>query len=124
MPHITVGVDTVEISRMGQAMAREHFLARIFSPEEQDYIAKKHTPAQTAAGHFAAKEAFLKAMGTGITSLDLGAIGITHNALGAPIFALTGWAAELSKGCALSLSITHAGGIATAFVVAYQEDER
>ncbi|MEG2087280.1 MAG: holo-ACP synthase [Angelakisella sp.] len=121
MQQIMAGVDSVEIARMERLISRESFCNRIFSVEEQQYIVGKHHPAQTAAGHFAAKEAFLKAMGTGITRLDLCEVGVSHDVAGAPRLALRGWASELAEGWSLSLSITHTNATATAFVVAYHE---
>lgn len=121
MLKITNGVDSVEISRIGRSMQRKSFCTRIFSGEELAYFATKGNPAQSAAGHFAAKEAFLKAVGTGITTMELWAVGITHDTAGAPHYLLTGWAAERAAGCSLALSITHTGDIATAFAIVYKE---
>lgn len=123
MPRILVGVDSVEISRMEKAMKRDGFRRRIFSAGERDYFAGKFRPAQSAAGHFAAKEALLKAMGTGITTMEMWELGVDHDIKGAPFYRLTGWAAELAAGWKLSLSITHSGDIATAFAVAYKDEE-
>lgn len=121
MLKITVGVDSVQISRMERSLKRESFRRRVFSTEELEYFATKIKPEQTAAGHFAAKEAFLKAMGTGITTMELWEVGITHDAAGAPHYRLTGWANARAACCSLSLSITHTGDTATAFAVAYKE---
>lgn len=119
---IKSGVDSVEISRVERSIRRDSFVNRVFSQEERRYFAGKHRPGQSAAGHFAAKEAVLKALGAGITKLELWEVGITHDALGAPQFLLTGWAERLACGWSLSLSITHTNNTATAFVVAYRED--
>ncbi|MBF0123295.1 MAG: holo-ACP synthase [Candidatus Omnitrophica bacterium] len=59
------GVDIIEISRIKKSVETwgDHFLARIFNPEEIAY-AKAHTvPFQHYAGRFAAKEAIYKALG-------------------------------------------------------------
>lgn len=114
---LSCGVDSVLISRIEHSMQKESFMQRIYSKEERAYIKAKHNAAESAAGHFAAKEALLKALGTGITSLDLHEIGITHTEQGAPIFAFSGKAAQTFNGKEISLSITHAGDYATAFVV-------
>ncbi len=116
-----IGLDLCEIQRMELAIAHPHFLERVFSPEEQAYILSKgKMSGQTAAGLYAAKEAFLKAVGTGITSLNLCEIGVSHDEKGAPFYR-----PEDSQQAQLSelgirnafLSITHEGGMAAAVCV-------
>lgn len=124
MLKITNGVDSVEVARIERSMKRPSFCRRIFAEEELEYFAAKGDPAQSAAGHFAAKEAFLKAMGTGITTVDLHHVAVLHDVLGAPHYRLTGWASALAGDCSLALSITHTSGIATAFAVAYRDQKQ
>ena len=115
------GVDITEICRIEEAMQNPRFLARWFSAEEQrDFAARGNAP-QTVAAHFSAKEAFAKAMGTGLRGLALEEIGITYDEMGAPAFALTGKAAEISIGWQFALSLSHDGGLAIAFVTAWKE---
>ena len=110
-----VGVDLCEISRMQELLDSGRSLRRMFTEEEQAYIAGKGTSAaQTMAGLFAGKEAVLKALGTGL-SVALTDIVITHTDRGQPVATLTGKAAEL--GGRVHLSITHEGGMAAAFAV-------
>lgn len=110
-----VGVDLCEIARMQALLDEGRSLRRMFTGEEQAYIQSKGaTAAQTMAGLFAAKEAVLKAIGTGMT-IPLTDVVITHTALGQPQVTLTGKAAEL--GGRIHLSITHEGGMAAAFAV-------
>ena len=115
------GVDAMEIQRMARSMERKGFLERYFSPEELDCFAQKKNAPQTVAGHFAAKEAFSKAMGTGIRGFALREVGIVYDELGRPEFCLTGAAKSLSAGKCLSLSITHTSEMAIAFVVAWED---
>ena len=115
------GVDAVEIGRIAKSMRREGFLQRYFGPEELEYFASRGNAPQTVAGHFAAKEAFSKAMGTGIRGFALKEVGIVHDRMGRPSFLLSGAAGELCGARRLSLSITHTGETATAFVVAWEE---
>lgn len=111
-----IGIDLCEISRMEEAIRRPHFVDRIFSAEEQAYLKAKGSSApQTAAGLFAAKEAFLKALGTGIDRLSLRDIEVIHGEHGAPAYRLNGPYADLA-GTAL-LSITHEAGVAAAVCV-------
>ena len=116
-----IGLDLCEIRRMELAIAHPHFLVRVFSPEEQAYILSKgKMSGQTAAGLYAAKEAFLKAVGTGITSLNLCEIRVSHDEKGAPFYRM-----DDSRMARLSelgirnafLSITHEGGMAAAVCV-------
>ena len=116
------GVDIVSVSRIEKSIQNPRFLHNIYSVEEQVYILAKHTPAISAAGHFAAKEAFLKAIGTGIRSTDLNKIGISHDSHGAPYFVLEGWATTLLSGRKIALSISHTSRDAIAFVTVYKED--
>ena len=61
----SVGMDLAEISRIRKAMENPRFLLEFFTENERAYITARHTPEQSAAGAWAAKEAFSKAMGTG-----------------------------------------------------------
>ena len=64
---VGVGVDIVEISRIEKALGRQgqRFRARLFTENEIAYCESHRMPAQFYAARFAAKEAALKALGTG-----------------------------------------------------------
>ena len=110
-----IGIDLCEIARMQTLLDEGRSLRRMFTEEEQAYIAGKGaSAAQTMAGMFAAKEAVLKALGTGMT-IPMTDIVISHTELGQPIVTLTGKAAEF--GGTLLISITHEAGMAAAFAV-------
>jgi len=66
---VGVGVDLVRIARIRRAIERwqERFLDRVFTPEEVAYARRRRDPAEHLAARFAAKEATLKALGTGLT---------------------------------------------------------
>ncbi len=117
------GVDSVSVDRIAKSLESARFTERFFSQEEQSYFKTKGKMglAQTVAGHFAAKEAFSKAMGTGVRGFDLNEVGIIHDNNGKPSFLLTGRAKALCGKKRLSLSITHTEIAATAFVVAWEE---
>ena len=54
-----IGIDLCQISRMAENLRNPHFIERFFCEEERDYIRSKNmSAAQSAAGIFAAKEAF------------------------------------------------------------------
>jgi holo-[acyl-carrier protein] synthase len=78
---------------------------------------------ETIAASYAAKEAFSKAMGTGVRGFSLAEVSVLRDSLGAPYFALSGRAARLAaeRGLCFSVSLTHTDELAAAFVVAWQE---
>lgn len=117
---IGLGIDICQVERIEKALLKgEGFLARYFTEEERGYIGGKQT--QSAAGMFAAKEAFLKALGVGLTGgVALQDIGVAHNERGCPAYALSQKAAEAmaAKGAhAAFLSISHDAGVAVAVCV-------
>jgi holo-[acyl-carrier protein] synthase len=67
MEIIGVGIDATEISRIAAAIERygERFIARVFTDEEVAYCRRKRDAASSFAARFAAKEAAMKALGTG-----------------------------------------------------------
>ena len=72
------GVDAVEIDRIEKSSRKGGFVERFFSEEEQQYFREKKMAPQTIAGHFAAKEAFSKAMGTGLLGFALRPLAAPH----------------------------------------------
>ncbi|MEG0768135.1 MAG: holo-ACP synthase, partial [Clostridia bacterium] len=113
-----IGLDLCEVSRMGHAMQNEAFLRRYFTQAERDYIQSRGIAcAESAAGHFAAKEAALKAFGTGICGMRLLDVEVTHDEHGAPQYVMHGAACiVLAKGHML-LSITHTQAMAAAMAI-------
>lgn len=110
-----IGIDLCEVARMQRLLEAGHSLRRMFTGEEEDYIRGKGAgAAQTAAGMFAAKEAVLKALGTGLT-IPMTDIVISHTGLNQPVATLTGQAAE--KGGHILISITHESGMAAGMAV-------
>ena len=110
-----IGIDLCEIARMQRLLEEERSLRRMFTAEEEAYLrGKGASAAQTMAGLFAAKEAVLKALGTGM-SIAMTDIVISHTALGQPIVTLTGKAAAF--GGSIMVSITHEAGMAAAFAL-------
>ena len=116
-----IGLDLCEISRMEHLRMMTRFVERYFTPEEQAYVRDRgKNAAQTLAGLFAAKEAFGKAMGSGIR-FDLREVEIVHDEAGRPEYRLHGAVKEMTAGERFSLSISHDGGVAAA--VCLREDE-
>jgi holo-[acyl-carrier protein] synthase len=67
MTIIGIGIDATEIGRIGDAIGRygDRFLRRIFTEEEIRYCSRHRDPTPSYAARFAAKEAGMKALGTG-----------------------------------------------------------
>lgn len=83
-----IGIDIQDTDRFKMYIGTDR-MARIFSPRELDYIAGKNNAIETIAGIFCAKEAFLKAIGSGITAIgDLPKIQVDHAPGGAPHYVL------------------------------------
>ncbi|ALM52207.1 holo-ACP synthase [Halomonas huangheensis] len=118
-----IGTDIARIERFAVAMERhgDRFANRILGEQEQQRFAESAQPAAWLAKRFAAKEAFLKALGTGLRlGMNWGEIQVVHNALGQPQLALSGTAARLTaeRGITRShLSISDESDMAVAFVV-------
>ena len=88
-----IGTDIVNIKRM-EHLLKKHgfsFKNRIFSKREISYCEKKKNSGSFYAKRFAAKEAFTKALGTGIRKgVNLKNIEITNNVYGKPLILLKG----------------------------------
>lgn len=123
-----IGVDLVEIRRAEEMLQKPHFRARCFTETENAYFdGRGQTAAQSAAAAFAAKEAVLKALGTGLSGAPLTDIGVEHLESGAPRLRLTGKAEEKAAAHGpyhLWLSLSHQGEMAVAMVIWESGDER
>ena len=84
-----IGTDIVRIPRMAGVLARygERFANRILAPEERAAFAARNDADRFLAKRFAAKEAFGKALGTGVAApATLHALIIDHDRRGKPVF--------------------------------------
>jgi holo-[acyl-carrier protein] synthase len=124
---IAVGVDVVEIARMARAIERTPALrARLFGPNDLSGVGSRAEESSLAA-RFAAKEAVLKALGGHIEGFSWHDIQVRRPVGHPPQLELTGPALQRSKGLGIDtwhLSLSHDGGIATAFVVAESRGQR
>ena len=115
-----LGCDVCAISRMQKILENPRFLERWFTEYERDYIGARKNSAQTAAGIFAAKEAFVKALGTGFSGLGPDQIGIRHDENGAPYYERNeamNAAMERKGATAAHLSVSHDGDVAMAVAI-------
>ena len=87
---IGIGTDIVEVVRIRKAIERTpSFLKGVFTDNEVEYINSKKNKYETAAGIFTVKEAFSKALGSGIRGFGLKDIEVLHTELGKPIINLS-----------------------------------
>ena len=87
-----LGTDIIEIDRIKQAIERSNrFRQRVYTEHEIAYCENKHTGVyQSYAGIYAAKEAFMKALGTGLRYGSWQDIEVCHDEFGAPYLSITG----------------------------------
>jgi holo-[acyl-carrier protein] synthase len=118
-----VGVDLVSVERFAPWLASPAMIARFFSAEEAAGLPEPRAgnlALEYLASRFAAKEAFAKALGTGMRGLVLRDIEVAKRQGGQPFLRLRGpnlVLFEKAGGKALHLSISHDGGTAVALVV-------
>lgn len=117
---VEVGIDIIEIERIERALERfgDRFLHRIYGTRERERYGRR--PAELAA-RFAAKEAVMKALGTGIRGVRWRDIEVLPNRRGKPIVVLHETAArraELLGFAHFAISLTHSRTEAMAMVIA------
>lgn len=118
---VGLGTDIIEIHRIYEAIQNHgsRFLNKVFTEKEIAYCSRYKNWAPHFAGRFAAKEAFLKAMGTGLSgSTSWVQIEILNDALGKPEIHLSSNFKTHFSGPFL-LSISHCRDYATATVIAF-----
>ena len=120
---VSIGVDIAEVYRIRETIARTpRFAERVFTTREREYCESRGAAAaQSYAGRFAAKEAFLKALKTGwrgkIAWTD---IEVVNDADGVPVFEINGEAKRLMEdtgATVVHLSISHTAEHAVAQVI-------
>ena len=120
---VGLGIDIAEIDRVEAAIRRhgQAFLKRVFTPAEIAYCERHRNKYERFAGRFAAKEAAMKALGTGwrrgIRWVD---IEVASQPSGKPTLELRGTARELADRLEVKnivLTITHSGNTALAQVI-------
>ncbi len=123
MSIIGVGSDIVKIIRIEKLVKRynQRFLKRIFTAAETTYALAKARPALHLAARFAAKEAFVKALGSGLREgLNWPEIEVINDPNGRPFFKLHGSAKQASSKLnnpTAWLTLSHEQEFALAFVV-------
>lgn len=118
-----IGLDLVEVARIEESLKRfgERFQKRMFTQVEREYCNALPHPALHFAARFAAKEAYLKALGTGLSNaISWQDVGIENLASGKPELRVGGRALELARERGITqmhVSLSHTHGQAAAVVV-------
>ena len=116
-----IGIDLIEVSRMERWLCNTKLLEKYFHKDELLKIDLKGNGAQQSlAARFAAKEAFGKALGTGLANISLKDIMITNDNNGKPelnVYHTAKEALEKSGANRIHLSLTHEKNNAIAMVV-------
>lgn len=118
-----VGIDLVDAARLGALRARwgERFLDRVFTPGELESCLPRKDADNALAARFAAKEAGMKALGTGwAAGVGWHDLEVVARRGAAPELHLAGGAAEVAArlgALRVHLSVTHEKGMAAAVVV-------
>ena len=122
---IGTGVDIIEIDRIAQAIENKNrFTKRFFTAKEQEYCVSQAKPAIHYAARFAAKEAVVKAMGTGFKGFKWQSVEIIKKDSGQPLVKLKQKALKLAdeKGITkIHLSLSHSRDSAIAYAIAVKE---
>lgn len=123
---VGIGCDIIEIERIARAIKRESFIQRVFTAKEAAYCQSRGQQAAASfAARFAAKEAVLKALGTGLREGSLQEIAVANDALGKPLVQLSGHFAALSRQLGvknIQISLSHSRNFAVAYVI--MEDDK
>ncbi|MBZ5524772.1 MAG: holo-[acyl-carrier-protein] synthase [Acidobacteriia bacterium] len=120
---VGTGVDIAEVPRIQQALDRfgERFLKRVFTPEEIRYCTARGNAAERLAARFAAKEAGMKAIGTGLRNgVTWRDFEVVRQPRQRPVLQFSGRAAEIAAalGCRRThLSLSHTSEQAIAHVI-------
>lgn len=121
---IGIGTDIVECLRIAKMIERhgELFIGRVFTAREIEYCSSRKAANQHYAGRWAAKEAVLKAMGTGwARGISWRDIEVRNDAGGRPTIFLGGGAREVCERLEIVemlISISHCRSHATAYALA------
>jgi holo-[acyl-carrier protein] synthase len=122
---VGVGIDTCEVARMEEKVTHHKgFKEKVFSPAEIAFCEARKERGQHYAARFAAKEAFLKATGYGLTlGYDLADIEVISDEAGKPMLELKGVFREKAQAYnwnKIHLSLTHIASVASAVVIIEQ----
>jgi len=122
---VGLGTDIVEIVRIGRLIERhgEHFLTRVYTPDEIGYCQRRKEYLQHYAGRWAAKEAVMKVLGTGfIKGIGWQDIEIAVKPSGQPVVQLHGSVRDFASERGIEsvlITISHCRAYATATAIGW-----
>ena len=116
-----IGTDIAEVRRFEKWVKDPNMIERFFNEKECGFSGTLASQCQHYAARFAAKEAFSKALGTGISGFSLKEVYITKDSEGKPLLNIEGSALTIMKErlgeCTAFVSLSHEKEYAVAFVV-------
>jgi holo-[acyl-carrier protein] synthase len=115
-----IGIDLIEIARIEEMLTRwpERFIERVFTPAEIALCESRANRAAAFAARFAAKEAFAKALGTGVDkNFSWKDFAVGHQSSGSPRPLLSARLASRLKNVKIHVSLSHSDHYATAVVI-------
>lgn len=122
---VAIGADLVDIDRMRDIIERQPgFARRVFTDDERAYCDKRNDPAERYAARFAAKEAVLKVLGTGLGGADFSDIEVIRLESGKPELRITGRAAAKADELGIHgwlITMSHSDHVAQVFVAGLGE---
>lgn len=123
---LSVGTDIVEVERIKKSLQNPRFFEKVFGEKENEYLASLKGRAFycSAAARFAAKEAFGKAVGCGISGFGLSEIESVNDENGCPHILLSGRAKEKYGQWEFSVSLSHTKQYAIAVVLAVGKETK
>lgn len=116
MEILGIGTDIIEISRIKESMEKGTFLEKVFCESEIKYIKSKANPYQTASGYFCAKEAVVKALGTGFCGISHKDICVSNDEKGKPCVTVSKY-----PDVKFMLTVSHCKEYAAATAIAIRE---
>ena len=123
-----IGVDVLEVRRIRETLERfgAHFIERLLMPEEQAQLARTQRRERFIAMRFAAKEAIVKAMGTGFShGVWIRDVGVVQNAWGKPEVVFSQRGEQVRKGLGVGeghVTLTDEAGLVVAVAVLMKAD--
>ena len=116
-----IGTDIAAVHRFEKWIKNPEMIERFFNEKERSSAGSVSAQCQHYAARFAAKEAFSKALGTGLSGFSLKEVYITNDSEGKPLLNIEGAALSLMKeklgDCTAFVSLSHEREYAVAFVI-------
>ncbi len=121
---LLVGIDLVEIQKIEKSVKNPRFCRRVLGAAEYAQLEMRGFPVQSVAASFSAKEAFSKALGTGVRGFALEEVELLRGVDGKPSLHLSGRALKIAqkRNLEFSVSVTHTRNYAAAVVIGQEAE--